>query len=107
LEAKDFDRFLHLVIESGYSSWMLNQNISLSKDFEHQELAVALAVSEKILKGQGAWRVHGGGFAGTIQAFVPDTLLEKYSSELNKIFGPGSCHELIIRPEGAIHIQFV
>jgi galactokinase len=68
---------------------------------------VALAASELLLKGRGAWRVHGGGFAGTIQAFVPDDLLEGYVKRMKTIFGANSCYELIIRPAGAVKVELV
>jgi galactokinase len=105
LENKNFNEFLRLVIESGYSSWMLCQNCYSHKNVAEQGTSIALTVSESILKGQGAWRVHGGGFAGTIQAFVPNHLLEKYIFEMNKVFGPGACHALMIRPDGAVRLD--
>jgi galactokinase len=105
LEKKDFNEFLRLVIESGYSSWMLCQNCYSPKNVAEQGTSIALTVSESILKGQGAWRVHGGGFAGTIQGFVPNHLLEKYIFEMNKVFGPGACHALMIRPDGAVRLD--
>ena len=101
LEDGRFDDFLDLVIESGRSSWMLCQNCYSSKDFAKQEISIALAVSENILAGRGAWRVHGGGFAGTIQAFVPQDLLSGYVDAMHAIYGPHSCHELLVRPVGA------
>jgi galactokinase len=107
LETNDFKEFLKMIIDSGYSSWMWCQNCYSHKDIEKQGISIALAASENILKGKGAWRVHGGGFAGTIQAFVPDDLLEKYVEEMNAIFGAGVCHELMIRPLGAIKLDVV
>jgi len=104
LEKNDFQRFLGLIIESGYSSWMLCQNCLLNQHFEEQGITVGLAVSENLLKGRGAWRVHGGGFAGTIQAFVPADLLETYLSQMSAIFGAEACHELMIRPVGATRV---
>jgi galactokinase len=100
LERSDFPEFLRLIIESGNSSWMLCQNCYSHKNIEEQGITVALSASEKILKGRGAWRVHGGGFAGTIQAFVPNDLLAAYVAAMNAIFGPSSCNELMIRPLG-------
>jgi galactokinase len=105
LEANDFGRFLNLVIESGSSSWRLLQNCMLVRDFAHQGVTLGLAVSEAILKGRGAWRVHGGGFAGTIQAFVPNDWVDAYMAQLRGIFGPESCHQLMIRPMGATHLE--
>ncbi len=92
LEANDFRRFLDLVVESGESSWMLCQNCYPSKSIHRQGLTIALTVSETVLRGRGAWRVHGGGFAGTIQAYVPDDLLPAYVEKIEGIFGTGSCH---------------
>ena len=101
LERNDFKSFLRMVVESGYSSYMYNQNIYPVSNIREQNVSLALALSDLILKGEGAWRVHGGGFAGTIQAFVPHNLLDKYVSTLEHLFGKGSCHDLFIRPQGA------
>jgi galactokinase len=105
LEQNDTPRFLDLVVESGYSSWMLLQNCYSIKDFASQGLTLALAISERLLKGRGAWRVHGGGFAGTIQAFVPTDLLEGYVDQMCAIFGAASCHILSIRQVGATRVD--
>lgn len=104
LEANDFMHFLDLIIESGESSWMLCQNCYTPKSIHRQGITIALMVSETILRGRGAWRVHGGGFAGTIQAFVPEDLLSTYIEKMEGIFGPGSCHAVRIRPEGAMRV---
>ncbi len=96
LERNDFKSFLGMVIDSGYSSYMYNQNIFPVNNIREQGVSLALALSELVLKGQGAWRVHGGGFAGTIQAFVPQNLLEKYINTLEHFYGKGSCHNLFI-----------
>jgi len=101
LERNDFESFLKMVVESGYSSYMYNQNIYPVTDIREQNVSLALALSDLVLKGEGAWRVHGGGFAGTIQAFVPQHLLEKYITTLEHLFGKGSCHNLFIRDQGA------
>ncbi|MDP4223222.1 MAG: galactokinase family protein [Bacteroidota bacterium] len=101
LERNDFKGFLDMVIDSGYSSYMYNQNIFPVNNIREQGVSLALALSDLMLKGQGAWRVHGGGFAGTIQAFVPRNLLEKYINTLEHFFGKGACHNLFIRPQGA------
>ena len=106
LEANDFKRFLNLINESGYSSWMLCQNCYSHKNIAEQGIPVALAVTENLLTGRGAWRVHGGGFAGTIQSFVPQDLLENYLQTMQDIFGENSCHDLIIRPAGTIKLEF-
>jgi galactokinase len=107
LRGGDFERFKELIIDSGYSSWMLCQNCYSSHAVHEQGVSVSLAVSESILKGKGAWRVHGGGFAGTIQAFVPDELLDEYVAAMKAIFGVGSCYELIIRPYGSLKLEII
>lgn len=106
LENNDFKKFLQLVIDSGHSSYMYNQNIYVSNNIQEQAVSLGLAYSELVLKGAGAWRVHGGGFAGTIQAFVPENLLEKYITTLNHLFGAGSCHPLFIRQKGVVKLDF-
>lgn len=105
----DFEEFKRLIISSGRSSFMYNQNIySVSKKDRNgniaQPAALALAVSDALLEGKGAWRVHGGGFAGTIQAFVPFELLEKYTAAMDALFGKGSCRALSVRPQGGTEI---
>ncbi len=104
LEAGEFQTFLETVIDSGNSSYKYNQNVSVSGDPEYQSVAIGLALSELVLKGKGAWRVHGGGFAGTIQAFVPNDLLDEYVSTLEHTFGEGNCHKLFIRSKGAVKV---
>jgi len=105
LENNDFKSFLSMVIESGYSSYMYNQNIFPVNNVREQGVSLALALSEMVLKGHGAWRVHGGGFAGTIQAFVPQDLLDKYVGTLEHVFGKNSCHKLFIRQKGAVKVD--
>ncbi len=105
LERNDFKSFLNMVIDSGYSSYMYNQNIFPVNNVREQGVSLALALSELVLKGLGAWRVHGGGFAGTIQAFVPQNLLDKYIATLEHLFGKGSCHNLFIRRQGAGRVE--
>ena len=100
LDKGDFDAFLALVNESGRSSWELLQDITPAGAVQEQAMAVALAVAERALAGRGACRVHGGGFAGTIQAFVPLERLEAFRSEVERTLGAGSCHVLSIRPVG-------
>ncbi len=102
LEKGEFDKFLGLVNESGRSSWMYLQNICPAGSVEHQEMGVALAAAEHALKGKGALRVHGGGFAGTIQVFVPLGELECFKKEVEKVLGEGRCHVLSIREKGGI-----
>lgn len=105
LEKSDFQAFLKMVVESGYSSYMYNQNIFDVVHKDDQVVSLALALSEMVLKGKGAWRVHGGGFGGTIQAFVPQDLLDKYVSTLEHVYGSGSCHKLFIRAKGSIKLD--
>lgn len=105
LEKNDFKAFLQMVVDSGYSSYMYNQNIFPVNNVREQGVSLALALSELVLKGEGAWRVHGGGFAGTIQAFVPQNLLSKYISTLEHVYGKNSCHNLFIRQKGATKIE--
>jgi galactokinase len=105
LESGRLADFLTLVNASGHSSWMLCQNIYSPKDWQHQEVAIALATSANLLAGRGACRVHGGGFAGTIQAFVPNDLLPDYRAAMRRIYGPLACHELAVRPDGARRVE--
>ncbi len=106
LEKNDFEAFQKLIIESGNSSWMLCQNCYSCKNIEEQGVSIALAVTESMLKGCGSWRVHGGGFAGTVQVFVPNARLARYLEKMKGIFGENSCHELMIRPVGTIRLNF-
>ena len=105
LEQGDFDTFLRLIKESGFSSWMYLQNVIPAGYKEHQEMGVALALCEKYLQGRGAYRVHGGGFAGTVQAFVPFHLLESFRSGIDAALGEGACHVLSIRPQGGVEME--
>jgi len=104
LDAGQFDRFLSLVIESGRSSWMLLQNCYPPGSARRQGVTLALALSERLLGGRGAWRIHGGGFAGTIQVFVPRDLLPAYLAEMRSVFGKDACHELSVRQTGAVRV---
>lgn len=104
LSKNDFESFKSLIIESGYSSYMYNQNVYTQKAGADQPLSLALCLSEKLLKGKGAWRVHGGGFAGTIQAFVPDAMVEEYTTAMKAIFGDDACYVLSVRPYGGVQI---
>ena len=104
LRRGDFDAFLRLITESGLSSWRFLQNVVPAGYTHHQEVAVALGLCEKLLNRRGACRVHGGGFAGTIQAFVPLDLLDRFKSEMERVLGSGSCHVLTIRPVGGVRL---
>ena len=105
LQENDFDTFLRLTTRSGYSSWMYLQNISPAGAIQHQEMALALALCDTILQGKGAYRVHGGGFAGTVQAFVPLYMLEDFKINIERVLGDGSCHVLRIRNEGGVRLR--
>ncbi|MDL2236160.1 hypothetical protein LJC07_08530, partial [Christensenellaceae bacterium OttesenSCG-928-L17] len=104
LSRGDIDTFLALVRESGRSSAMYLQNTYVPGAVEAQAIMVALGCSERLLFGRGASRVHGGGFAGTIQAFVPVEMLQDYQRGMEAVFGPNSCHALSIRPAGAVRV---
>jgi galactokinase len=106
LENNDFESFLKMVVESGYSSYMYNQNIFDVVHKDEQVVSLALALSEMVLKGSGAWRVHGGGFGGTIQAFVPQNKLDEYVKTLEHVYGKGACHKLFIRAKGSVKLGF-
>lgn len=105
LKAGDFDGFKEKIIASGRSSATRLQNVFACSNPSEQGLSLALAVSEKLLTGKGAWRVHGGGFAGTIQAFVPVEILEEYRSAMEAVFGEGTCHVLSIRSAGGVQVK--
>ena len=98
----NFDTFLAYVKESGKSSWCCLQNVIPAGRKEHQEVAVALALAEELLAGSGACRVHGGGFAGTIQAFVPVDRLDSFKAGMEAVLGEGKCHVLSITPNGGM-----
>ena len=102
LEQGDFGRFLSLVKESGRSSYMYLQNVTPSGSQAHQAVALTLAMCAHYLQGRGAYRVHGGGFAGTVQAFVPYDMLEDFRAGIEAVLGTGSCHVLRIRPQGGV-----
>ena len=104
LQNRDFDGFLQLIKQSGYSSYMYLQNVIPAGYKEHQDVAVALALCEHYLNGRGAYRVHGGGFAGTVQAFVPFDILESFRAGIDAVLGSGACHVLSIRPQGGVEM---
>lgn len=105
LKNNDFDTFKKLIIASGISSFTCLQNVYSNANPQEQGLSLALALCQKILGNQGAYRVHGGGFAGTIQAFVPTELLDTFHAEMESAFGKGKCHVLSIRPVGGVEIK--
>jgi galactokinase len=104
LKSGDFDTFLELVNESGRSSYMYLQNVIPAGRTERQEVGLALALCQHYLNGRGAFRVHGGGFAGTVQAFVPLEILEAFRSGIDAALGEGACHVLSIRPQGGVEV---
>ena len=105
LRSGDFNRFLGLIKESGYSSYMYLQNVIPAGYVKHQDMAVALGLCEHYLQGKGAYRVHGGGFAGTVQAFVPFELLDSFRAGIESALGQGACHVLSIRPQGGVEME--
>ncbi|MGM9660507.1 MAG: galactokinase [Faecousia sp.] len=105
LEKGDFEGFLRLTKESGFSSWMYLQNVIPAGYVKQQAMAVALGLCEHYLQGRGAYRVHGGGFAGTVQAFVPFDLLESFRAGIDAALGEGACHVLSIRPQGGVEME--
>ena len=104
LDNSDYDEFLRVIKSSGDSSAQYLQNIYSPKDVDTQNVTVALAVSESILEKNGVCRVHGGGFAGTIQAFVKDEYVADYKEKIEAIYGTDSCHVLKVRPYGGIRV---
>lgn len=105
LEINDFSGFIKLINESGDSSYKYLQNIYPANNSTHQELAVALAVSEKLLDKRGACRVHGGGFAGTIAAYVPLDLEQEYLNTIESLFGKDKCYKVSFRSAGGIRLD--
>lgn len=104
LERGDFEAFLHLVQNSGESSYCLLQNVYPSSVPAEQPVSIAIAVGSAVLGGRGAIRVHGGGFGGTVQAFVPSVLLSQFRDGMEAVLGEGCCHVLQIRPIGGMTI---
>lgn len=105
LRTGDFDQFLSLVRASGASSFQYLQNVYSPAHPNEQAVSIALATSQRLLGERGAFRVHGGGFAGTIQAYVPLDMLSGYRQGVDAVLGQGSCLTLDIRPVGAMRID--
>jgi len=97
--------FLNMLIASGESSWKLLQNLYVAGS-DNEEMPLALEMSRRMLEGKGAWRIHGGGFAGTILAFVPADMIDEYTERMNAVFGAGAVTPLMIRADGAYPIEF-
>lgn len=104
LKANDFATFLSCIKASGDSSYKYLQNVYSNSDVQHQNVSVALAVSDMVLPGQGVSRVHGGGFAGTIQAFVRNEYVAEYQKAMAKVFGEGACNVLKVRKYGGMEV---
>ena len=104
LKKGDFAEFLRVLKSSGDSSYKYLQNVYTNHDVQHQNVSVALAISETILGENGACRVHGGGFAGTMQAFVKNEAVAEYKATMDKVFGEGSCQVLKIRKYGGMKV---
>lgn len=104
LKNNDFDEFKNLINASGNSSFKYLQNVHVSNNTKEQNLSLALALGEEILKDKGVCRVHGGGFAGTIQAFVPLDMVNEFKSRMEDVFGKDSCYVLSVRNHGGVRI---
>jgi galactokinase len=104
LSEGDFEAFKSTIIESGKSSYMYNQNCFTLTNPSEQPVALALCVAEELLKNKGAYRVHGGGFAGTIQAFVPVEETDKFVSVMNSFLGEKACYILKVRSHGGCEV---
>lgn len=106
IEDKDADKFLAKIIEGGHSSFEYNQNVYITSDSKMQPVSVALCAAQSFLQGKrGAWRIQGGGFAGTIQCFVDKAILENFTLEMEKVIGENCCNILSIRNYGAIKVE--
>lgn len=104
LKSNDFDKFLSIVNRSGSSSFRFLQNIYSDKNPTSQGMSLAISLSEQLLDGKGASRVHGGGFGGTMQAYVPNDMIDKYVAKMESVFGDGCCYLLKIRDIGPIKV---
>jgi len=104
LKRDDLNTFFNTVVRAGDSSWEMLQNLYVATS-DNQEIPIALEMSRILLTGRGAWRNHGGGFAGTILAFVPFEMLDEYRTAMNATFGEHATTALAIRPEGVVKID--
>ena len=105
LKENDFEGFLDIIKKSGYSSFMYLQNVYAASMPEQQAVSLVLSLCDEILGDIGGYRVHGGGFAGTVQAFVPNDMVNEFKTKIDAIFGDGMCHILTIRPVGGIELK--
>lgn len=104
LKIKDYSTFLKLINESGHSSWEYLQNITPAGAVNQQAVGLTIALTKELLCGDGAVRVHGGGFAGTVQAFVPAEKAEQFKADFEAVMGESSCHVMAIRPVGGYRL---
>ena len=104
IKSGDFAAFLSVIDRSGESSYKYLQNVYSCAHPEEQGVSLAIYLAKSLLDGEGAARVHGGGFAGTVQAFVPKHKLESFISGMEGVFGEGSCHVLNVRPFGGVEV---
>ena len=105
IENGDFDEFLRLNKASGHSSFMYLQNVFAASMPKAQAVSLTLALCDEYLAGRGSYRVHGGGFAGTVQAFVPLDILDEFKSKMEAVLGEGKCYVLSIRPTGGYELK--
>ena len=106
LKERDFEKFLHYVNESGESSYKYLQNLYSNSAVNEQGLCLAIAVTKQFLGDKGACRVHGGGFAGTIQCYIPNERFNEYKQMIEKVFHEGACVPLLVRPVGGYEIKY-
>jgi galactokinase len=104
LNSGDFEELKNIIVESGRSSFMYNQNCFPAVHPTEQPVALALCLTEEWLRGKAGYRVHGGGFAGTIQVFLPDELVDEYTAKMRAVFGENSCYILSVRAHGGCEI---
>ncbi|MBR4442420.1 MAG: galactokinase [Clostridia bacterium] len=104
LRGGDIGAFFDMLVASGESSWKLLQNLYVAGS-DNQEMPLALEMSRRMLAGKGAWRIHGGGFAGTILAFIPKDMVSEYTEKMNAVFGEGAVTPLMIRADGAVELK--
>jgi galactokinase len=105
LRTQNTSSFLKIINESGDSSWKYCQNCYSNKYVDSQGISIALALTENLLQGKGAYRVHGGGFAGTVQVFVPNEILDGYYQAMSNVFGESAIYQVIVRQIGCAKIE--
>ena len=105
LKRGDFNTFFVTVKRSGESSYDLLQNVYSPSNPKEQAISLALAITKQFLNGRGAYRVHGGGFAGTIQCYIPNRMFDEYKSLIESVFGEGACVKLFVRPVGGYELK--